>query len=737
MKQNKYENITTVLNMVREAQDAERDMRNAAREAKNFITKRDGQWQDTIIKKFDGNFRGTFDMCTPIIDNIAGEIDQSDFTLRVSPAGGEASEQIAKTYDGIIRNIRNISNAEMVFQQAGRSNVIGGFDAWEIVQDYVDGDAFDQDLFIKRIPAAVDSVWFDTGSTMQDRSDANWAVVLTAIPKSEYEERFPKGSGMSVGDDRKNNSYWQKAEKVSIGRLLYKKPIDIEIVQMSNGAVYQVDEKFTQIQDELAQQGVVEERRRMRKSSIVCSRLFDGANFLNEPEKTVFSHLPIIPVYGNFDVVENKVIYHGKVEKLYDQQRSLNYAMSRDIQDGALSPSPTVWMTRKMAKGNDYSRMNMDKKPVRFFEIDEDNPNLLPTYVGGPQSSQGLQTTIANMQQMIATTANSFNAQQGNANPTQSGVAGAQQIDQGNIGSIKWFKPLEVAICQTGKVLLDAIPKVYDSTRQVRILEEDGTGRMVTLNEKVLDRQTQQIVELNNLAQGNYDVMCEVGPAFNNQQRETAQAFMEMAAIDPSFLQQGKDIWLKNQQSPGMDQMAERARKELFNAGMIPETQWTDEERAEYEQQQAMAAQQPPQEDPMMVAARAEEMKAQADIAAAQSKQMEVQSNQQLKMFQLQLEQQKLQLDAAKFEREKEDKYNVDLINADQNQQKIDLQAQNQQFVNMMAMQKQMVDALNTQADTLNKLRDAMGVDAIVGDSNMKAYTEQAEIVQDSQEGIE
>ena len=168
-----FKEHSSVLIMIGKAQDAESDQREAVREAKLFITKRDGQWDPTSWTKMDGRYRGTFDMCTPIVDQIAGEIDQSDFTIRVSPSGGESSEDTAKTLDGLIRNIRNISNAENVFQSAGRSNVIGGFDAWEVTQDWIDGDSFDQDLFIKRIPNAVDSVWFDLGSVEQDRSDAN------------------------------------------------------------------------------------------------------------------------------------------------------------------------------------------------------------------------------------------------------------------------------------------------------------------------------------------------------------------------------------------------------------------------------------------------------------------------------------------------------------------------------------------------------------------------------------
>ena len=56
--------------------------------------------------------------------------------------------------------------------------ITGGFDAWEVVQDWVDADAFDQDLFIRKVPNAVDRVWFDTASEMQDRSDARHCFVL-------------------------------------------------------------------------------------------------------------------------------------------------------------------------------------------------------------------------------------------------------------------------------------------------------------------------------------------------------------------------------------------------------------------------------------------------------------------------------------------------------------------------------------------------------------------------------
>ena len=236
--------------MVSEAQDATTDARQAVRDAKLFLNKRDGQWDAYAWEKLNGRYRGTFDMCTPIVDQISGEIEQSDFSLDVSPSGGDSSIDVAKTYNGLIRNIRNVSNADSVFNDASRSNIIGGFDAVEVVQEFLDGDSFDQDLMIKKIPNALDSVWFDLGSVKQDGSDAKWVVKLIAIPSSEYEERFPDVSGLGVGDDRQSEAYYNKADFVVVGQLYYKKPVDINLVRMTDGSVYRDDYKFKSVQKE-------------------------------------------------------------------------------------------------------------------------------------------------------------------------------------------------------------------------------------------------------------------------------------------------------------------------------------------------------------------------------------------------------------------------------------------------------------------------------------------------------
>ena len=140
-----------------------------------------------------------------------------------------------------------------------------------------------------------------------------------------------------------------------------------------------------------------------------------------------------------------------------------------------------------------------------------------------------------------------------------------------------------------------------------------------------------------------------------------------------------------------MDQMAERARTQMLQAGMIPESQWTDEERQLMQQMEEEMANQEPVEDPMMVAAKAEEGKAQAAQMEAQNKQQQVQVDAQIKMAGVQvdqekisLEREKLQLEAAKFMKGQDDKFNLAAAQIDQGQQKIDQDTQ--KMMNDMAL---------------------------------------------------
>jgi hypothetical protein len=680
-----YDNHQDVIDLLSKCQMADQDNRERVREAHLFLDKRDGQWEPYWWNSNEDKPRYTFDQVNPIVDQVASEIEQSDYDIRVSPAGGNATKDIAVTIDGIIRNIEQMSNAKTVYAQAARNMVIGGMDGWRVVQKYVSDNTFDQDLAIEHIGNFVDRVWFDPAAENQDKSDSRYAFVLHPMAKDEYEARWPEGSGESVDDSRDGEAYYDKAEVVIVGEFLYLESQDRDLVLMSNGQVHEVNDDFEKVVDDLAAIGVTEVKRRKRKKHYVCSRYFDAKDFLEEKKETVFSRIPVVPTYANFKIFENKTIYWGVVEKLLDPQRVMNYSVSREIEEGALAPRAKYWMTPAQASGHEaqLQTLNTNADPVQFYNVDPETP-AVPQQQGGAQINPGLRTISEAMRGIIGQTAGMFAASMGDNPGLQSGVAIRQLQDRGSNGTFKYSKGVEIAVAATGRLIKDAIPMIYDTQRQVRILREDESYDMVDLNQKVIDNETGEVVVVNDMQVGSYDVTCRAGPSFRNRQQETIEAITALAQTDPTLMQIAGDLLLQNISTPAASQIAERKRMQMISQGLIPPSQMTEEELQEMQAKQMMQAQgQAP--DAAMLLAQAEQMKAQADMM-------------------------KVQIDAQKVQNET---------------LKIQLQAQDQQNEAVAQQAKTQVDVFNAQTNRIKAQVEAEKAGAVIDHTNIKAFGDQ------------
>ena len=662
----KYGDHQEVLNLLTSAQGADNDMREQARDAELFIYKKDGQWEPYYFAANTGRPRYTFDMVSPIVNQISGELEQAAFDIRVSPAGGDATKDVAQTYDGIIRNLENLSNASQVYSSAARGMITTGYDGWRVVQRYAEDNSFDQDLIIEKIHNFIDRVWYDPAAENQDKSDARYCFVLHPIAKDEFDRKYPESNGASLPEDRDGDAYFDRAEVVVIGEFLYVEKEERELVQMSNGQTYEVNDDFQMVADDLLLAGITEIKRRKRKVNKVCSRFFDNDNWLCDDRDTVFNRIPVIPVFGNYKIIENKSIYSGVVEKLMDSQRVLNYSMSREIEEGALAPRAKYWMTLTQAAGHEdsLSTMNTNSEPVQFFNIDPESPQA-PQQSGGAMVNPGLRTVSEAMRGMIGYSAGMFASNMGDNPGLQSGVAIQSLQNKGDNATYNYNKAVQIAIAATGKILVDAIPKVYDTERTMRILYEDKSYEMAEINQTVIDQQTGEIVVLNDLSQGVYDVVCKAGPSFMNRQQETLQMIIEMAKVDPSVMQIAGDIMMQNINSPAADQIAERKRDQMLKAGLIPQSQLTQEEMMAMQQQMQQQGQ--PQ-DPASVMAQAEMIKAQAEMMRAEIEQAKIQNDQ----MKIQLDAQKAQLSAQNDEQDNQ----VDVFRAQTDRMDIQVRAQ-------------------------------------------------------------
>ena len=661
------------LKQLSDFQESDLDQRQQARESDRFLLEKDGQWEENVARSLDSQKRPryTFDQVTPVVENIMADIEGMEFGSNVKPSAGEATKELAKTYEGMVRSIEADCNATDIYRSACRRLIRRGFDAWIVKAKFKNEWSFDQSLVIEPIPNAINRVWVANTSSKPDSSDSDVAYVLTSVSPEAYKEQFPEGKGISIDDaDLSENHSQYNPDVIVFGERYYKKESTKYICQLSNGEVVEKDDNFEKVTDEYAEQGITVVRSKKVKDYKIYHRFFDGGGMLSKERETVFKTLPVVTVYGNFELLgeNSKITYSGITTKLMDYQRVLNYGESRKIEEGALAPRKKLIMSKKMAAGNErqISSLNVSPDPVLFVTPDQEFGPVQE--LGGAQINPNLANLTADMAMGLQITGGTNNAMNGQYAGRMSEDALRMQIDRGTGATRKWVNSLVVGIKRTCEILVQTMPSVYDTKQQFMILGQDGAEEMIMLNDETYDNQTQQMVRVNTLNKGEYKVTCDAGPAFANKLEAGLSAMLNYAAIDPSIVQTGGDLMLKSIDAPLMDEMAARKRAQIVQAGMIPQDQLTDEEL----EAQAQQSQQPQPEDPAVMLERMKE----------QTLQM-VQENKAVEQ----------KINIAKMQEESEarkERLQVDILaksrGIEQAQQKIDNDLADKQFKNSLSL---------------------------------------------------
>ena len=686
----------TVSKKLSRRQENTRDMRDKVRECNSFCFDEWGQWQPIVKQAWAGRPKFQFDKTNDLVDTIAGEFDGLKVGAKVRPAGGGANREKAELRAGVLRYIENLSSANAIYKKVNRSTVRVGFSVLQAKNEYAFDDSFDQDIVIKYIPNAVDRVWFGEHYE-QDGSDIKEAWLLHVGDPEDMREKFGLDRQIaSIGNDN-DQTYTRdnlNIKLATVAEYFYLKPYKKELVLMSDGSVYEDDENFAKVADELAQQGRVEVRRRTVTCHKQCSIFYDGNGFISKEYPTPFDSITLYPVYGDFEVIDDRLYFGGVVKRVMDYQRVINYAGSRELEECALAPARKIVATDKQIQDNEdsFSDINNPQNPLLQYTTDPASP-APPTEIGGAQVNPALNNISMKAVDGILSTAGVTNAMQG-ANPKyQSGEAVKLQLGQGAAKSSKYIEPLEVATTRMYKNIIAAIPSVYDTTRTILILNEDGTDDEVTLNEEVFDRQSMQMVKLNNLNEGKYNVVVEIDKAYKTKRKETAEFAVQMSQADPTLMQTAGDIIYNSVDVADMDKVGDRKRQAMLMQGMIPENQMTDEEKDQVEQMQAQQGQ---QEDPNMILAMAENKKGEAAIMEQQNKQIELS----IKKQQADAKTMDSQVNAARLEKETMN----DITQADIDIQKTAAETANKNANTMKTLSEiegQNIDNLNKLAENL------------------------------------
>lgn len=525
------------------------------------------QWNDDLKAKRPNKPCYEFNQLRQLVRAITGQQLKNKPDIKVR-AVEDGDVELAKIYNGLIRNIEVNSNASTAYDTAFQWAVGGGYGVLRVVSEYESDSTFDQCLKVRCVQDPM-TVWCDPSAVEFDRSDARFWFITDMIPRSEFKRRWPKAdivdfdSPTQIGAQERG---WWREKEVRIAEYWYKVPKKKTLYLLTSGATVWADE-FDPLAEQAAEAGIEIQSEREVDTDEIWSCTVSGKGALEKPQKWGGSMFPIVPQWGDIVAVGGKQHYSGMTRFSKDAQTIKNFELSTMVEVVSKLPNSPLMATATQIQGLEsyYERMGYDDPPVMLYNVDPMAPTSRPTREPMPT----LPTALASIGQMMTselkTTSGVFDASVGAMSNETSGKAILARQNQGDITNFCYTDNQVKALTRLGQVLVDAIPHYYDGQRSVRILGEDMAESFVEVNKPLPDGQV-----INDLSKAKYDVTVTVGKNFDTARMELAEAAQALAQMPGPFGMLGQYLLIKNLDVPGTAEVVDAARKLMVQQGILP-----------------------------------------------------------------------------------------------------------------------------------------------------------------------
>ena len=552
-----------------------------------FAGSPDNQWQwpaDVLATR--GSVQGqtinarpclTINKLPQHVRQVTNDQRQNRPSGKVIPADDKADVEVAEIYDGIVRHIEYISDADVAYDTACENQVTYGEGYIRLLTEYNGDDTFDQDIRIGRIRNSF-SVYMDP--TIQDPcgSDAKWCFITEDLTKSEYARLFPDAMPISsiqqqgIGDE--NLSNWLNEDVVRIAEYFYieYEPAKLNLYPDNRTAFEGSREDAMFKASGLAP---LKSRQVDRKRVKWCKT--NGYEMLEEND-WAGQWIPVIRVVGNEFEVDGRLFVSGLVRNAKDAQRMYNYWVSAETEMLALAPKAPFIGYGGQFEGYEQQWKTANVNNWPYLEV---NPDVtdgqgavlpLPQRSPPPMAQVGLIQAKAGASDDIKSTTGQYDSSLGATSNERSGRAILAREKQGDTGTYHYVDNLARAIRYTTRQIVDMIPKIYDTQRIARIIGMDGETGMAKIDptqqepvKKIVSPENPNIVieKIYNPGVGKYDVCVTTGPSYMTKRQEALDSMSQLLQGNPALWAVAGDLFIKNMDWPGAQEMSKRFAKTI------------------------------------------------------------------------------------------------------------------------------------------------------------------------------
>jgi hypothetical protein len=545
---------------------AERSNRENALSDAQFVAGE--QWPEDIKLQRLNRPCLTINRLPTFVRQVSNEVRLKPPSISVLPSE-EGDDDTAEVIEGLIRSIEARSKAKRVYSRGIEDSARCSMGFWRVCTDYVDDETFDQDLCIESIDNPLGVLW-DPDAKDPLGSDWKFAFIIETMTLDAFKAKYP-GKSYGINGDRTTNVntslYWVNGDKVQVAEYWYVEEKSVKIVQLDNGETIDLKDydkmvdaynEHVQMLSDMYQAAVMEAQQeqpesgeppempeppeapepppmpmrgrdgepRMRdvKRKVVRSRIMSAGEWLSEPQEWAGQRIPIVPVWGEEYRIGDRKVRTSLIHFAKDSQRMINYWRSASVESLALAPKAPWLVTPKNVEGFEpmWRAAGQGNPAVLFF-----NPDPV---TGKPERQQPATVQSAMLQEAalsqddLKATTGLYDAALGAQSNETSGKAIMARQAEGDISTYAFLDNLLQAIEETGRILVEMIPYVYDVPRQIRILGKKMESKIITVNDG----------GQYDLTRGKYDVNCVTGPSFTTQRQMAAEAYQSFVQSAPA-----------------------------------------------------------------------------------------------------------------------------------------------------------------------------------------------------------
>jgi hypothetical protein len=588
----------------------ERHNRIEARDDLRMIAGFD-HWPAAIARRREEDKRPvlTVNKLPSFVDQVLNEARLNKVGIKVVPKSGGATKELAETFEGLIREIEDDSNADVAYFTGLEGGVNNGFGFFRVVSEYSEDDPWNQVLKIKRVKNQF-TVYLDPSCQEADGSDAGWGFVTELISGAEYKARYP-GIDPPSQFPSEENRLWFQEDMHRIAEYWVKEPETKRLILLEDGRTVYGDE-WDKIVDDLDVQygeamaeyeamaqaqaqapaptpqampgempppqeaapqpqapapplpppppkppGIVKERE--VKTHKVMQYLVDGVKII---EKTEWPgrYIPIFPVYGKETVIDEETFRRGLIRFAKDPQKMYDYFRTASTDTVALTPKAPYIMEEGQIEGHEDEWEDSAEKNQAYLLYSAVAGVPPPTRQVVTQTAIGEMTESSLANDEMKATTSLFDASLGAQGNEISGRAIQARQQKGDVANYAYHDNLTRAIKFCGKVLVDLIPRIYDTERQILVMDREGKEQTIMVNQVVLDVASGDKVIINDLTQGKYKVTTTTGPRFSSARQEALASMLDFIRVAPESANQIMDLVAENMDWPGAETIAKRFR---------------------------------------------------------------------------------------------------------------------------------------------------------------------------------